>query len=475
MSHVLRRDRHRNSRPSPNSRPAPSRWALAAQVALAGRIALVAWIALFGAWPPSGSALVAAAEAPAGPVERVLAAPVVKKTLTLSTTQPASIEPYEQTPLHSKLAGYVDEVLVDIGARVTKDQPLVRLWMPELADDRTQREALLAQAEAELQQAQAGITAAAAGVRTAEAQRAAAEAGVARTNSEFGRWQAEANRIIALAASGTVTAKLADEARNSLRAAEASQAEAAAQVRSAQAMIEEAQARATTAAADEVAAAAKVQVAAAELARAVTMANYAVLKAPYDGVITARNVDPRHFVQPGGGGGPPLVVVTRSDKVRVVAAVPESEAPLVTVDGPDPDPATVTTPALGGRRFEAPVARTSWSLDPLSRSLKVEIELLNADGALRPGMFAMVEIRLASIPDAVTAPATAVVRDGGETFCCVVERGLIVRRAVQLGLRSGADQQIVSGLEAGELLVQTRAAGLKPGQRVEVLAPPPAK
>jgi multidrug resistance efflux pump len=164
------------------------------------------------------------------------------------------IDAFEETPLYAKVAGYVDTVHVDIGDRVTKDQPLVDLWIPELADDRAAKEALVAQAVAELEQARAGVAAAEAAVKTAEAQFAGAQAGITRAAAELERWKAEEGRIAKLVASGVVTDKLGDETRNQLRSTEAAQAEAAAQVQSVQAMVEEAQAKARKAVADEAAA-----------------------------------------------------------------------------------------------------------------------------------------------------------------------------------------------------------------------------
>lgn len=411
-------------------------------------------------------------ESAAPRLERVAAGPPLRKTLTLSSVQPASIEPYEQTPLYSKLAGYVDEVLVDIGDRVTKDQPLVRLWVPELLDERVQKEALVAQADAELAQAKAAVVAAQAVAKTAEARLAGVRAGVLRAEGEHARWKAKSDRITQLVASGVVTSKLADETLNQLRAAEAALAESQAAIDAVQAEIDEARAQVLKAEADEAAAAARLQVARADLARTVTMLQYCEIRAPFAGVVTARNVDTRHFVQPAGGSSPPLAVVARRDRVRVFAAIPETEVGLVSAAPEQPDPVTVTVPALGNRTFDGQVTRTSWSLDPNNRSLNVEVDLDNPDDLLRPGMYATMTIRLAEVPNALTIPAAAVVRAEGDTFCCcVADGGVIERRAVQLGLRSRDEIEVRSGLTDGDVVVLARAGGLQAGQRVEVISP----
>src|SRR5437899_453865 len=83
----------------------------------------------------------AAATKPNAAVERVTAAKPKRKTLRVETTQPAWIEAFEQTPLYSKLAGYVEHVHVDIGDSIKKDQSLVTLSIPELADEVAQKKA----------------------------------------------------------------------------------------------------------------------------------------------------------------------------------------------------------------------------------------------------------------------------------------------------------------------------------------------
>jgi len=93
----------------------------------------------------------------ASSVDRVTAARPERKTLKLYTSQPGRIEAFEETPLFPKVSGYVESVLVDIGDLVKKDQVLVKLWIPEMQDEREQKEALVAQAEAEVKQAEAAV------------------------------------------------------------------------------------------------------------------------------------------------------------------------------------------------------------------------------------------------------------------------------------------------------------------------------
>ena len=92
-----------------------------------------------------------------GTIDRVTAGKPVRKTLKLTTTQPGRIEAFEEAPLYPKLAGYAQEVLVDIGDSVEKDQLLIKLSIPEMLDDVKQMEALVAQADAQAKQAEAAV------------------------------------------------------------------------------------------------------------------------------------------------------------------------------------------------------------------------------------------------------------------------------------------------------------------------------
>ncbi len=401
-------------------------------------------------------------------IDRVVAGKPQRKTLVLTTSQPARIEAYEETPLFAKLAGYVGNIHVDIGDPVKSGQPLVTLEIPELGDDVRQKDALLAQAEAEVALAAAIIEAAEAAAETAAAKVAEARARVSRTQADVDRWTAEFDRIKQLAASGSVTQKLVDENQNQLSAAQAAGEEAAAAVLSAEASAREAKAMIGKAEADQAAAEARLGVAKADLARAKTMLGYAGIAAPFDGILTQRLVDTGHFVQPASGGGAkPLVVVARTDKVRVFLDVPEMEAAMVDVG----DPAVLHVQALRDKEVQASVARTSWSLGVANRSLRVEIDVANDDSLLRPGMYATGVIELDRRDDALTLPVAAITRDEGGTYCFAVQSGKARRRAVELGLRGGPDVEVLSGVDEASTVVLMRAESLKDGQAVEVLIP----
>ncbi len=220
--------------------------------------------------------------------------------------------------------------------------------------------------------------------------------------------------------------------------------------------------------ADLAVAKAKAEVATADRDRSQAMLQYAEIKAPYDGIVTERHVDTRHFVQPAGGSAAmPLVTVSRSDQVRVFVDVPESEAPLLDKG----DKAVVRVQAIGKREFTGAVTRDAWSLDAANRSLRTEVDLPNPDGVLRPGMYATVTILLAEKPDALVLPATALVQNGDQTSCMTVAGGAVKQCNVEVGLRSGQEVEIKSGLSADDMVVTVRGESLTAGQPVEVIKP----
>jgi RND family efflux transporter MFP subunit len=416
----------------------------------------------------AGGATYAAAADDAS-LELVAVGSLARRDLVLETVQPGQIEPLEEAPLYAKVAGYVGELLVDIGDEVTEGKVLLRLSAPEMADDVQQAEALLAQAEAEAVQAEAAVTAAAAARETAAATVEQMQAGVSRAGAACTRWQSEYERIRRLSDAGTVTAKLADETEQQLRSAEAACQEASAAKTSAEADLRAAVANIAKAEADRLAAGAKVRVAGAALARAKTMLSYLEIKAPFAGVVSSRSVDRGHYVQPSAGGEP-LLTITRTDMVRVLIDVPEAEAALVDAG----DPATVVLQTSRREEFPGTVTRDSWALDRTNRSLRVAIDLENPEGRLRTGMYVTACICLEQHDDALVAPPAAISWTGREPACFVIDdAGTLHRRSIEVGLRLADAVEVQSGIAADEAIVLAKADSLRDGQTVRPEAAKP--
>lgn len=321
-----------------------------------------------------------------------------------TTTQPARIESFEQTPLYAKIDGYVRKVrtvtgpdgqpienpIADIGDRVQENDVLAELWVPEMDEELRQKEALLAQSKAELEQAAQAVVVAEMAHEMAKTRVGEFEAGVIRADGEYQRWKAELARMEELAAGRAISEKLVDETLNQFRAAEAAKGEAAARIRSAKTAVRETEAVVAKAKADQAVGRARVAVTKCGLDRMQALLGYAKIRAPFAGVVTQRNVDTGHFVWPPRGDATPLFVVQRIDTLRCVVEVPELEAPLIEVGSR----AFIRVQALGPEEIEGKVTRTAWVLDETVRTLRIEIDLANPDGRLRPGMYATARIVL---------------------------------------------------------------------------------
>jgi multidrug efflux pump subunit AcrA (membrane-fusion protein) len=369
----------------------------------------------------------AAAQTPAAPP----VGPPERRALARSVEQPGRVEPFAQTPMLAKIAGYVNAVNVDIGDEVKPGQLLAEIDVPELREELRQKQALVAQAAAEVEHAKQLLAAAEAHVATAAAAVAEAQAGRMRAQANHDRWQSETKRIAKMAEQKVLDEQTRDETINQFRAAEAAKEEVEAKVRSAEAARIESEAHRERARADVTVADAKARVAAAEEARVTAMLGYTRLTAPFAGVVTARHVDVGHLLQPGGREGP-LFVVTQMDPVRVFVEVPEADAALVRPKAK----ADVSVPALRGRKFPGTVTRTAWSLEARSRTLLTAIDLPNPDGVLRPGMYANATVTV-TLPESWALPAAAVLKQGDATVAFLVRDGKAVRVGVQTGFNDG--------------------------------------
>jgi len=339
------------------------------------------------------------------------------------------------------------------------------LVAPELDANVEQKRALLEQTRAQLRQAEAGARAADAAVVTAQSKVAQVEATVERAQTDLVRWRSEYSRLGSLATSGSVNRQIVDEAQQKLGSAEASLKEAAAAIDAAKANVMQSQAEAAKAASDVTAAKALIRVAEANLAQSAAEHSYLTLKAPFDGVVTHRRVDPGHFVQPAGSGASPLLVVARTDKMRIYVAIPEIEAAYVDLG----DPAVIEVQALRGAEVKGTVTRTGFALDVANRSLETIIDLDNVGGRLRPGLYATAKILLQEQKDALTLPSAAVVRQGREAFCYRLIGGKAVKTPIQLGIKVGDDFEVAGGLTDNETAILNKAVLLKDGQPVEEL------
>jgi RND family efflux transporter MFP subunit len=331
--------------------------------------------------------------------------------------------------------------------------------VPEVEPELKVRAAKVKQAQATLKQAQEAAHAAKAAREAARADVDAKLATIHSAEAQVLRWQAEDERSRRLVGRGIYDQQTADEVVNQLRASEASRDEAKAKWISAKATFEQASAQYDKAEADVEVARANVDVAQADHDQWRDWLSYAQITAPYDGVITHRNVHSGHFLQPVNSGSTskaaePLFVMMRTDVMRCIIEVPEFDAVLIRDEKKNDqgevvrhgDKALIRYQALPGVETVGEVTRFSYSLDEHARTLRVEVHLPNPDGKLRPGTYVNVTI-LAKLRDVLALPADAILNDiladGDRPYCYMPEGGTVHKTFLDVGARCDEGVQVL--------------------------------
>jgi multidrug efflux pump subunit AcrA (membrane-fusion protein) len=449
---------------------------------LAGRAAFMAClIAVIAAFGCNRQSPTSAAAGSAGD-KKIAIVKIEKRTVTQQVDQPGTVQAFEETALLAKIPGYVGSVAddpdkkdrpphdrqVDIGSRVKKEQVLAQLAIPELEQEWKQKKALVEQARAEVVQAEKSVVAAQAGVVLASEAVTEAAAGLERAQALYERWQLEVARVKKLISDGVDAKQTLVETEYQFKAVDAARKEANARITSAKAAVTKAEADRDKAIADVDAAKARLDVAREEVGRVDALRGYTRIKAPFDGVVTARSVNTGDYVT--GNDKTPLFRVARMDPVRVVVKVPEADAGLAGV-GQD---VKITIQGLESAEQTGKVVRTSWALEQGSRTLRVEIDLQNKDGNVRPGMYVYARLT-ATLPAEWAVPAAAVGKINEQPVIYLVEGGKAIRVQVQLLRGDGQYTQVKRYRRAGDNnwtevtgaeSVATPAAGLSDGQTV---------
>lgn len=274
---------------------------------------------------------------------------------------PATIQAFFVTDLYAKSSGYVSQINSDIGDRVRSGQTLAVIANPEL--------------QAQSDKSQADVQRAAAAIEVAKRQ-------VTGMQADLALQEVTLRRQKELFAGKAATAQTLDEAQ-------ARHAVSAANLAIAKARV--------------VGAEADLKIAKAEADRVQALLQYDRILAPFDGVVTQRLVNPGDLVQAAiSTRTTPLFTIQQIDTVRVLADVPEAS-----VAGIRPGLATdVTLYGAVGTTIHGSVTRIATALDPATRTMRVEIDLPNPDGRLRPGMYAKVTLKLEPQPAAGGATET---------------------------------------------------------------------
>ncbi|HME08591.1 MAG TPA: efflux RND transporter periplasmic adaptor subunit [Bryobacteraceae bacterium] len=390
----------------------------------------------------------------------VNAATVKRAAPSTQLLLPGNITPVTEAYIYARAAGYLKRRYVDIGDRVRAGQKLADIEAPDLDQQVSQAQAALAQAQGQLGQSQATL-----------------EQLTATRDLADITWQ----RYKVLTADGAVSRQDGD---NQSTAAKTAAANVVAQQK-------------TSRAAEE-----NVRASQATLERLRTLQGYERITAPFDGIITARNVDVGALISATGSSlgpmrsnagapsdvpsGGEIFRLAEISKLRVLISVPQTNAPGVRVG----QSATVTVQQIPNLSFRGEVTRTSNSLDAQSRTLLTEVDVDNPKGVLLPGMYALVSFITDRIDPPFLVPDAALVVKSSGTVLAVLQalnqdeqqkaraEGIDpatlarVRRVhfqtVQPGRDYGIELEILDGLKVGEEVVVDPSDEVQEGALVQI-------
>lgn len=376
-----------------------------------------------------------------------------RRSLSRDLRMPATLKAGEMADLYAKTSGYVSKVLVDIGSRVQKGDVLLEIDVPEMADD-------LAQAQANLEARQAQLQALGAKIQQAQAMIEIAHSELARVQAEHYLRNITAQRKEKLAEEKVISPQELDEAKGELAAAEA-------QIKIAQSRILGAQAHKQVVEADVLVAQSQVNVEKANGARLKTLMKYATVRAPFDGVITDRLVDPGAFVRSAvQGNTSALFTLAQVHWLRLSLDVPESDVPFVRVD----TPVEITIVALGkNHAMPGTIKRTTVALNPQTRTMRAEVDLDNTSGSLAAGMYAQVTVKLETKPNALLVPSKSIRVRGLATSVLVARQGVAETIEVEIGYDDGIWAEVIGGeLQDDDLIILSAHSSVVPGTPVKV-------
>jgi len=196
-----------------------------------------------------------------------------------------------------------------------------------------------------------------------------------------------------------------------------------------------------------------------------SLENYLTITAPFDGIITERNVHPGAFVGPSGKGSEqPLLKLAQQDKLRLVVAVPEIYSSEIKQNSK----INFSVNALQGKIFTANVSRISGGLEQKIRSEMIEMDVANTSQELLPGMYAHVDIKLSNDARSWVIPKSALVSSTEKLFVIKILNGKALRIEVSKGNENADKIEVFGNLSAGDIIVSDASESIKEGQALNV-------
>ena len=336
---------------------------------------------------------------------RVVVMQVGRATDQNALKLPGTMQALTEAPILARADGYLKRRLADIGDRVTAGQVLAEIDAPELDQQMHQAEAAIEQAQASIEQAQAALA------------------------------QGKANRDLARITADRMK-MLVEKGISPQQEGDQYQAQLAAQDANVQALEKAILAQRSNLAAVT-----------ANRARLDEVQGYRTVKAPFAGVITVRNVDVGALVSTGSTL---LYRIAQVDTLRAYVNVPQVSVNSVQVG----QAATLTVSHLPGRSFRGTVARTAKALDPASRTMLVEVDVPNADGALLPGTYAEVDLGGTRPNPPLIVPAAAILfRTDGAQVAVVGPDQTVHLQKIAVGRDYGDRVEILQGVSEGTTII----------------------
>ena len=319
---------------------------------------------------------------------------------------PGSTQAFDTATIYARATGYIAKRNVDIGSRVHAGDVLAIIAAPDLDQQLAQAQAQLVQMQAALAQSQANME-------------------LARVTN---------GRTTKLVTEGWSSRQQGDQDRLSYTGSVAAVGVARANLVAQQAQVD----------------------------RLMKLTGFERVVAPFDGVITSRQIDVGSLVAADANSGTSLFAIAHNNVLRVQIYVPQ-DAAFGLKDGQD---AQVTVPELPGRVFHGTLARNANALAPDTRTLLAEVDVENKDGVLRPGVYTIVHLREPRQYSVITIPSQAIIFDKDGVQAAVFEKGMIALRHLEVATDNGATLEVSGGLHAGDQLVLDPPIGATDGMRV---------
>jgi RND family efflux transporter MFP subunit len=414
MNEVVTRDRQSDvavdrdiGRPLKGSRWVGRLFAFGAFIALAGALALGAARAY-----SQHREVMVAAQQQRDFVPTVRVATVRASPSHVAVSLPGTTAAFADANIYARATGYIESRNVDIGDHVKEGDLLSRLAVPELDHQIAQNEATLGQLKAALQQAQANL------------------------NLAEVTW----GRDRPLVRDGWVTQQQGTVDVDTVKAQQAAVGVAEANVTAQENQL--------------------------KVLR--QQKDYASVVAPFDGVITQRNVDLGSLVQGNAASGTFMFTIMQSNLIRVWVYVPQ-DAAFGLRPGVD---AVVRVPEIPGRPFPGKVTRIAEALQAGTRTLLTEIDIPNPDGALQPGTYCTVELDIPRQTPSLLLPADATIFNQNGLQVAVVDDGVAHIRRISVTRDLGTEVEVNDGVRQGDQVIINPPVTLVEGSKVRTRVEP---